>query len=421
MGLRRDTNNSAIGDPDPFLGGYSWWVYPNVVKHNGLLFVSYCNNQGLTMIGSLDLATNQQTEFSLQYCGTDEHNTAAICIMPDDHLLVAYSKHGTESATYVRKSASPNSIASFEEPIVLQTSGKATYAQLVYLPRVRRYYLFYRIDSRHWVIRWSDDGLSWSSEVVFVKADVGQYYMRIAPCGDAQIKIVTVAHPINNPDHTLRLMVLDALDGCLRDKNGNVLAKIGELDAPLLNTMVPTICEAAPGHSLRLFDVCNSPSGACTPARPGVVATAGDSCCDAKGAATFTAAVFASWTSDRDCVYRVVRGSGDNWIVSTVCSAGKPIEEPAGGNFYFGGAWFEPQDDKTAYIAREDSCIWKIERYTTKDYVSWDLAEVIAIDTVNKLHRPCVPFGGNGDWLVWQRGKYTSFTRYESTVVGRAW
>lgn len=398
MGLRQGASNPVGGDPYPFPGGYSWWVYPNVVKHEDSLLVSFCSNQGFTTIGSVNLITRQQAEFALQYCATGERSTAAICIMPDDHLLVVYPKHGVEWTTCVRRGKSPNSI-SFDEPVELASSGIVKYPQLVYVPYVRRYYLFYQVDLRQWALRWSDDGLSWSREVVFVTADDGPYYMRIAPCGDSQIKVVTAADPISSSDQALRLMVLDALDGCLRDKAGNVLARMDEVDTPLLSTAIPAICEAAPGYSLMLLDVCRNP-------RVGAAATT---------------ALYATWTSDRDCVYRVVRGAGDNWIESTVCSAGRPIGTRAIGDFGFGGAGFESQDDKSVYIAREDSGIWKIKKHTTIDYVSWDLAEVIAIDTVNRLYQPCVPIGANGDWLVWQRDKHMSSGKHELSVVGRAW
>lgn len=73
-----ETSESPTVDAQAFHEGYSWWLYPNIVKHGNTVNASYCTNRATAMIGSVDLTTKQQAEFALETCGADEHNTAQV-------------------------------------------------------------------------------------------------------------------------------------------------------------------------------------------------------------------------------------------------------------------------------------------------------------------------------------------------------
>lgn len=378
---------------EAFNGGYSWWVYPNIVKNNNKTYMSYVKSTKETEIAMYDHILKTRKKFTLQVDEVaDEHNSAAICVMPDGKILSAYTKHNTESKIYIRRTVNAEDISVFETPIELATGGNTTYAQLIYMND--KYFLFYRVNSTTWAIRASNDGIIWSSEKIFLTAPA-QYYMRAVPYNNNVIRILTIGHPKYSTDHNIRYVAFYPGSNEFKVFNSVVVGnRTDGTGLPLVASSLPVIF--APTSNARLFDT------SCYP----------DTISDITIA-------HASFSDSNDCVYQVTKGnSADGFITSTVCNAGKPLETPAGDNYYFGGMWFEYKNDKVIYVARESNGTWYIEKYITTDYLTWTLSKVIATDT-KKLHRPCIPFGGGN--LVWETGDYTNFTNYDSKVVSDDW
>jgi hypothetical protein len=375
-------------------GGYSWWVYPNIIRPKGTLFdktyFSFVNKAKETVIASLNNDTGEYENFVLQTDTiADEHNSAAICRMPDGKILVAYSKHNTESKIYVRKSVNVEDISTFDTPIELACSDNVTYAQLIYY--YGTYYLFYRVNSTSWALRTSVDGLIWGNEVKFLTAPT-QYYIRISPCSNGVIRILAIGHPINSTDHVIKYVGLQPSTGDFTIFGGVNVGNINGTSLPILSSELSTVYSPSLGNG-RIFDV-----------NLFITKPIDD-----------MAIAHANFSDTDDCLYQVTRGnSTDGFTTSTVCEGGLPLEEPAGGSYYFGGMWFEYENDKIVYVCREEDGIWYTEKYQTDDYVKWVKTQVIEMSKIKKLHRPCVPNGGGK--LFYTKGIYTNFNNYETYI-----
>jgi hypothetical protein len=387
----------------PFNGGYSWWVYPNVynevVDSETITYFSYVNSLKQTLIASFNHSTKYQTQFVLQTdTVADEHNCSAICVMPDGKILTSYTKHNTEAKIYVRKSKRAHDASDFETAIELTCSNVATYAQLLYLNS--KYWLFYRVNDSSWAFRTSTDGATWGNETILVTSATGQYYLRIVPYNNTYIRIISIGHPINNTDHVLRYVRIDTTTGSIDTLGSTHLGNIDGTSLPIASTSFQAVYTPTEGKITRLFDINFYPTSAPN-----------------------TSIAFAVFSSISDCEYYVTTGSVGSWTTTKVCDGGAPLEVPAGDNYYFGGAWFQPNNDKILYVARESSGIWYLEKYTTTDYNSWTLSQTIKSSGM-KIHRPCQPFNApvdNATFLMWEEGFYSSFSNYESVVKSRDW
>jgi hypothetical protein len=375
-------------------GGYSWWVYPNIIRPKGSLhdktYLSFVNQVKETKIASLDNDTGEYESFVLQTdTVSDEHNSAAICRMPNGKILAAYSKHNTEPKIYIRKSTNVEDISIFESEIELSCSGNITYAQLAYY--YSKYYLFYRINSVSWALRTSTDAATWSNEVIFLTAPA-QYYIRISPCTNGVIRILTVGHPIISTDHNIKYVGFQPSTGDFTILGGVNVGNIDGTSLPILSSELSTVYSPSLGNA-RIFDV-----------NLFITKPTDD-----------MAIAHANFSNTNDCLYQVTRGnSTDGFTTSTVCEGGLPLEVPAGENYYFGGMWFEYENDKIVYVCREEDGIWYTEKYQTDDYLTWIKTQVIEMSKIKKLHRPCVPYGGGK--LFYTKGIYTNFNNYETYI-----
>ncbi|MDU1838677.1 MAG: BNR-4 repeat-containing protein [Staphylococcus epidermidis] len=378
-------------------GGYSWWVYPNVYRPltevYDKTYLSFVNKSMQTIIASLDNDTGKYESFSLQTDDVaDEHNSAAITLhRQSGRLMVAYTKHNSESKIYVRISTDPESITDFNEPVVLTTKSTATYAQLIYLSG--KYHLFYRTGFS-WQYRNSTDGTTWSSEKEIVLA-ASQYYLRIVPHYNT-IRIIFIGHPILSDDHNIRYGRINTDTGVIDTLGGITLGNIDGTNLPIVSTSYGKVYDGdESGKRARLFDVSYVNDF------------------NEQG----TGFAFAEFTNETDCVYKVAKSVGGSFKFSTVCSGGLPLEEPAGQNYYFGGSWFEFNNDKIIYVARESGGTWYVEKYQTTDYTTWTLVEQIETSRKLKLHRPCVPYGGGK--LFYTKGTYRFYTDYDTKVISQ--
>lgn len=81
--------------------------------------------------------------------------------------------HNADKEIHVRISDKPENIRKFGTDIVLRSSGKTCYSQI--LQYNGKYYLFYRVDNKNWAYRVSSDGVSWMDEVILKKISYGKF------------------------------------------------------------------------------------------------------------------------------------------------------------------------------------------------------------------------------------------------------
>lgn len=372
-----------------FNGGYSWWCYPNIVSQSGVTYLSYVRG-GNTYIASDSGTSEGRVEFLLQTSDrNDEHNTAAICIAPDGGIVTAFARHNDEKAIHVRRSLASGDIRAFEEPVTLPASDVVTYAQLLYSGGV--FYLFYRCGITSWALRTSEDACIWGPERIFL-VFTGQSYIRTVPCGGDHIRIFAIGNPINSSEHDIRMVTLSTKTSRFETFDGEPVARLDGDGLPLQSTALPAVFSQTAGKRTRLFDVNAS---------PGVPAN--------------ITVAHATFLDASDCLYQVTSGSPEEGFrTATVCEGGLPLETTEGVNSYFAGMWFEWEDDKTVYVARESGGEWLLEEYATGDFSAWELRRVIDRGPM-KLYRPCVPFGGGA--LVWQKGFYANSEEYDTRII----
>ena len=406
-------------------GGWSWFEDERAIVAGGGLWVGSVANgsrdplrAGNVNVVRYDLETGKIDRAALhKSLQADDHNSPALLERPDGRILALYSKHGPENRIYFRVSedAARSNRWGPERVYVPSPSSRITYSNLHFLKRENalkgRVYDFFRgLDDTFkpsWM--WSDDlGETWNSGGVlidFSSTTKQRPYVKYASDGRDTIHFLfTEAHP-RNFDNSIYHAYYRA--GRLHRSDG---AAIRELKAgPIL-----------PSESTRIFA-----------GDPANVAWTHDIHLDSRGrpyagySVQKDSAGLPSGPAGQDHRYRYARWDGKKWHDHEIAYAGRRLYP--GEDDYTGGISLHPRDPNTVFISTNvdpstgralPSDHHEIFRGRTRDGgKTWRWEPITRNSTVDNL-RPIVPiWKDKRTALIWMRGQYHTYTRYNLEVV----
>jgi hypothetical protein len=379
------------------------------------------SRHGDVEVVSLDLATGVVsapfTLSTLDNTGTaDDHNSAALLVLPDGRYLAAYAGHNLDNETRYRTSTAAGSIASWTAEESLLNSANVTYNNLHRMSAESgRIYNFVRASGLDpHVLTSTNNGDSWTSsgklltwpvptgDPKFTGSDGGRPYLKYASNGVDEI------HFITSDDHP-RAYDNSIYHGVIR--GGKVYDSLGnEVDGNIFDTSA-----LAPNAYTTVFDTDTLPLG---------FAWTTDLALDDQGRpyAAFTARANNNNTSDHRFLYG--RFNGTQWVVHEVAKAGGFLYGSEAD--YTGLMALDPSDPNRLFIStkidpRTDVTMPRYEIFegkTTDGGDNWTWAPITYNSTVDNL-RPIVPkWDAEHTALLWMRGTYTTFTNYNLEIVG---
>lgn len=345
----------------------------------------------------------------------DDHNVPALFVRPDGRYLAMYSKHGNDSYTRWRVSTNPHDPAEWEPERTLDNGAGTTYCNVYRLPHDDagdgRTYCFTR--TVNWdpnVLVSSDAGSTWAYGGRLLRQDAPDRrpYVRYTGDGERIHFTTTDDHPQTYNNSIYHGYVED---GKLFDSSGTVLNEDVFSDgtnAPEPDDLT-TVFEANTE-----FDQIRMTHGWTI-----------DTAIDAAGRpiALFQARADGDPTDHR---FFYARYDGTEWEVSYVAKAGPPLY--AGEDDYTGLGAIDPDTPTSVVLStpidpRDDSELDHYELFaasTSDGGTAWDWAPLTPDATADNF-RPLLPASDEAtDALVWMRGEYASYTRWETDVVGRA-
>ncbi len=352
---------------------WSWWCYPQAIFYEGgqkNLYWGFATSEGYCGVAAYDYFTNTTSKTILKKSASiDDHNALAVAMMTDGRIMCIYSGgHNANNEIHVRISNEPESIERFDTSVVLRSSGRTCYSQV--LQYNGNYYLFYRVDNKNWAYRVSSNGIDWTDEVILVSATI-QYYCKFMPTTEDGIVRICM---YSNPDKSasgIRMGFFNLNTGKLY--NADNQTELGTADVSYKEFQV--IIGKPAGLTQRMLDVAIT-----EPARPMILY-----------------AVFSMDETSRNSDYKLY----DAGNVIDICQGGNPLWNPK----YQLGASFIGTD--RIVLAREESGYDFIERYhyIEGNIVFQESVYTEEIGTINiRNARPIVAVNGNA--FLWHRGFY---------------
>lgn len=395
------TDDSVLFTAD---GAWCWFQDPRAVFLNGprpTTFACWMTSKGKLEIGAFDHSRKSVEIFTLkERWDADDHNTAAILVLPDRRLMVFYARHN-KRGLYCRSTVRPAEITAWEDEVLILDAPRLTYSHPVFLKREGTYYVFFRGETWKPTFCTSKDGRVWSPPQVLVQ-DAGREardirpYLKVASDGESAIHFAfTDGHPRNEAHNSL--YYLKYADGVFQGADGRRIAGIPEL--PISHRQTDCVYDGK---------------------RTGVRAWVWDIAIDAEGQACIA---YTRLPAETDHRYHYARWVGDRWLDSEVAPGGRwfpqtpdSTQEPE--PHYSGGMALAPQDPSVLYLSRQSADGFVIERWSTKDRgLTWTSRP--AENARQGLNvRPVVPHGvsGSPDHVLWMNGRYIHFSNYHTGI-----
>ncbi len=224
-------------------GAWCWFADPRAIHHENpkkkikKTYIGYIDVHGNIKAMQYDFVKNEQVEVLVRsWFQPDDHNNPTFLVLPDDRVMVFYSRHTDERCFYYRISQKPGDITTLGKERRLETDHHTTYPSPFILAD----------DPEHFYLCWR--GLNWhptiarlslpdaADNVTFVveprqivQSTGSRPYAKYVSNGKDKIYIAyTTGHPDNENPNFLYFSYVDINSLTLHDVQGTELAKIEE-------------------------------------------------------------------------------------------------------------------------------------------------------------------------------------------------
>lgn len=224
-------------------GAWCWFADPRAVHYeseDGSInrsYVGYIDVHGAIKAMQYDFNANSQTEVLVRsYFQPDDHNNPTFLVLPDERVMIFYSRHTDEPCFYYRVSQKPGDITTLGEEKKIMTKDNTTYPSPFILSD----------DPEHIYLCWR--GIKWHPTIARltmpdvngdVRMDWGPYqlvqstgarpYAKYCSNGKDRIMLTyTTGHPDNENPNWLYYNEVNINTLQLQDVQGRVLSTISE-------------------------------------------------------------------------------------------------------------------------------------------------------------------------------------------------
>jgi len=416
-------------------GGWSWFESERVVFDGAagrLLMSSVANEKGADgqrRAGDIDvvsygIAGGSAQRFTLsEHLQEDDHDSAALLVLPDGRYLASYSKHASDNRVRYRISTRPHDIMKWQPESSYLAAGPATYSNLHYLSRTNAIVNFYRDTGRGF-----DPNYLLSESEVSPRLRYGGHlltgpegnggnhdrpYVRYAGNGVDSIHFITTdAHPRNLVGNGVYhgYITVDRGHYWLCRADGRRLGELSnrETSAYRASDFTPLMVGdvVSPINGLRMTRCWSTDIKLDAEGSPGVV---------------FTARV-----DDQDADHRFFYGrlTSGQWNIHELARAGSYLY--AAENDYTGLAAIDPNDLSRVFISSDvdPQTKNKLPHYEIFEGVtydggnSWSWSSLTRESTRDNIRPVATRALGKQTALVWMRGIYSAYTSYNTSIVG---
>lgn len=227
-------------------GAWCWFADPRAIHYKNekgtinSTFVGYIDSHGNVKALQINHLTNTKNEVLIRsYFQPDDHNNPTFLVLPDERIMIFYSRHTDEPCFYYRISQKKGDITTLGREIRLETQHNTTYPSPFILSD----------DPEHIYLCWR--GINWHPTIArlslpdtndLVEFDWGPYqivrskkggggvrpYAKYASNGIDKISLAyTTTHPDNQRENFIYYNYIDINTKTLNDVKGNALSTIG--------------------------------------------------------------------------------------------------------------------------------------------------------------------------------------------------
>lgn len=222
-------------------GAWCWFADPRALHYensNGTIknsYIGYIDVHGNIKATQHDFLSGKNNEVLIRsYFQPDDHNNPTFLVLPDERIMIFYSRHTDEACFYYRVSQKPGDITTLGEEVRLATANNTTYPSPYILSD----------DPNHIYLCWR--GINWHPTIAkltipdadnkvsfvwgpyqIVQSTAARPYAKYASNGKDKIWMTyTTGHPDNESTNYVYFNYIDIKTLQLKDIKGKVLSTI---------------------------------------------------------------------------------------------------------------------------------------------------------------------------------------------------
>ncbi|WP_346857911.1 BNR repeat-containing protein [uncultured Draconibacterium sp.] len=224
-------------------GAWCWFADPRAIHYENLdgtinkTYLGYIDIHGNIKASQHDFNTGETQEVMIRsWFQPDDHNNPTFLILPDERVMIFYSRHTDEPCFYYRISKKPGDITDLSPELKINTEQNTTYpSPFILSDDPKHFYICWRGISWHPTIAQltlpdANDKveITWGPEQI-VQSTAARPYAKYASNGKDQIYLAyTTGHPDPTMPNYLYFNSIDINSMELKDVAGKSISKIGE-------------------------------------------------------------------------------------------------------------------------------------------------------------------------------------------------
>lgn len=401
-------------------GAWCWFADPRAIHYTSddgsinASYIGYIDVHGNVKAMQMDYNTGRRTEVLVRsYFQPDDHNNPTFLVLPDERVLIIYSRHTDEAAFYYRVSKHPGDISMLGEEKRIATNHNTTYPSPFLMSD----------DPEHFYLCWR--GLGWHPTIArltlpdendnveiawgpyqMVQSTGARPYAKYYSNGKDKLYMTyTTGHPDNEWPNWVYFNVINLnatttegkvnIDPKLEDIMGNPLSTIAEgkfgvnkSDA-YRNSYPYTLVDAPSNYRDWVWQIT----------------------CDKEGRPCIAMVRINNDKSQHQYYY--ARWTGTQWQLTDLADGGGRFHPSNTEHCYSGGLAIDPEDAHTVYLSAPTSNdagkkVYELWRYTLDDQGGIAAKEQITRNSTKNNVRPYVLPGSSASpmRLLWMHGDY---------------
>lgn len=392
-------------------GAWCWFADPRALHYENeagtinATYIGYIDYHGSIKATQVDWKTKTTSEVLIRsWFQPDDHDNPAFLVLPDERIMIIYSRHTDEACFYYRISKRPGDITCLGEEKRLATANNTTYPNPYILSD----------DPDHIYMCWR--GIGWHPTVAQmsmpdanddIKFTWGPYqmvqstgsrpYAKYMSNGKDKIYLAyTTGHPDNEYPNWLYCNVFDVNDKCLYDLNGKKLSTVqnGKFNVnktdSYKSSYPATVVDATADRRDWIWNMAF----------------------DAKGNPVIGMTKISQDKQNHDYYY--AKWNGSKWSTSFIANGGKYFHHSSNTeNCYSAGMAIDRDEPNIVYCGVPVNGIHEIWKYTLDDAGKVTASEAVTKNSQKSNARPFViegtkdaKDGADKVRLSWMNGDY---------------
>ncbi|MBR4997876.1 MAG: BNR-4 repeat-containing protein [Bacteroidaceae bacterium] len=402
-------------------GAWCWFADPRAIHYTNAdgsinaSYIGYIDVHGNVKAMQLDHNTGLRTEVLVRsYFQPDDHNNPSFLVLPDERVLIIYSRHTDEPAFYYRVSKRPGDISALGEEKCIVTNHNTTYpSPFLMSDDPEHFYLCWRGLGWHPTIARltlpdAEDNvqIAWGPYQMVQSTGARPYAKYYSNGKDKLYMTYTTGHPDNEWPNWLYFNVINLHAEKQPDGTVNVAPTLEDIKGNHLSVIADgkfRVNKSAEYKQTYPYTLVDAP----TNSRAWVWQIA----CDTEGLPAI--AMVRIDRSKNQHQYYYAKWTGEAWRLTDLANGGGRFHPSNTEYCYSGGEALDPANPNVIYLSiptkdRSGKSIHEIWRYTLNHQGQVAMKEQITRNSEKNNVRPFVLPGSEHSplRLLWMHGDY---------------